>query len=115
MADAGVDQFFGAANDLVVPSEGGWRVDRDGTHHVDPASVGCFGPGGNIAPDQPSSVMHVNFFHRKETAAFLSNALAGQPQNLPAINLDAPLPDHRFFRAAAISAAAPAVAGLKPA
>jgi hypothetical protein len=26
MVDVGVDQFFGGANDLVVPTEGGWRV-----------------------------------------------------------------------------------------
>jgi len=28
--DAGVDWFFGSANDLVVPTEGGWLIDRDG-------------------------------------------------------------------------------------
>ena len=28
LIDAGIDQFFGTANDLVVPSEGGWRIDR---------------------------------------------------------------------------------------
>ena len=28
LLDVGIDQFFGTANDLVVPSEGGWRVDR---------------------------------------------------------------------------------------
>ena len=28
LVDAGIDQFFSSANDLVVPSEGGWRIDR---------------------------------------------------------------------------------------
>ena len=28
--DVGVDSFFASANDLVVPSEGGWRTDREG-------------------------------------------------------------------------------------
>ena len=28
MADVGVDAFFGSANDLVVPSAGGWLIDR---------------------------------------------------------------------------------------
>lgn len=97
MLDAGVDQFYGGANDLVVPSEGGWRVDRDGGRHVNPECVGCFGPGGNIARTETSGVTHGNFFHRAETAAFLVRALAGQPQNLPAFNLDAPLPDRRFI------------------
>lgn len=27
LLDVGLDQFFGSANDLVVPSEGGWRID----------------------------------------------------------------------------------------
>ena len=31
LLDAGIDQFFGSANDLVVPSEGGWRIDRSST------------------------------------------------------------------------------------
>jgi hypothetical protein len=31
LVDAGIDQFFGTANDLVVPSEGGWRVDGSNT------------------------------------------------------------------------------------
>ena len=33
MLDTGVDQFFGSANDLVVPSEGGWRIDQPGAAH----------------------------------------------------------------------------------
>lgn len=103
--DAGIDQFFGSANDLVVPSEGGWRVDRDGVHHIEPGSVGCFGPGGNIAPGEPSAVMHLSFFTRKETAAFLTRALTGQEQGLPAMNIDVPLPDHRFLRGIAAPAA----------
>jgi hypothetical protein len=104
--DSGADQFFGSANDLVVPSEGGWRVDRDGVRHIDPASVGCFGPGGNIAPGEPSAVLHTSFFHRRETSAFLAHALLGESQGLAAINLDAPLPDRRFIRGAAAAAAA---------
>jgi hypothetical protein len=110
MLDSGVDQFFGSANDLVVPSEGGWRVDRDGIRHVDAAAVGCFGGGGNIAPAEPSAVIHTSFFHRQETATFLIRGLNGEDQKLPPINLDAPLPDRRFVRgiAAAAAVAAPA-------
>lgn len=59
MVDTGIDQFFGSANDLVVPSEGGWRVDQSDTAFIPAARIGCFGPGGNLAPD---SITHVNFF-----------------------------------------------------
>ena len=50
LLDAGLDQFFGSANDLVVPSEGGWRIDRtNATSSPIPATrIGCFGPGGNL-------------------------------------------------------------------
>ena len=48
MVDAGVDQFFGSANDLVVPSEGGWRIDRSRTTFIPASRIGCFGPGGNL-------------------------------------------------------------------
>jgi hypothetical protein len=105
MIDAGIDQFFGSANDLVVPSEGGWRVDRDGVQHVEAASVGCFGPGGNLASGDPAAVMHTSFFHRPETATFLARALSGESQALPSVNLDAPLPDRRFTRGAVAAAA----------
>ncbi len=98
IVDSGVDQFFGGANDLVVPTEGGWRVDRDGQNHVDANEIGCYGPGGNLATRDHSPVIHTNFFSRQETAVFLERALAGKPQNLSAINTDAPLPDRRFSR-----------------
>jgi hypothetical protein len=106
MLDTGVDQFFNSANDLVVPSEGGWRIDRDGMQHMAAGAVGCFGPGGNLAPGEPSAVLHTNFFRRQETATFLARALSGEDQGLAKINLDAPLPDRRFLRAATATAAA---------
>jgi hypothetical protein len=119
LADAGKDQFFSGANDLVVPTEGGWRVDRDGQQHVDPDQIGCFGKGGNLAQPQTSTVMHTNFFGRTETAAFLENALSGKAQNLPQVDPGVPLPDHRFLRSAAGGApdggaAAPAEIGEGP-
>jgi hypothetical protein len=104
MVDVGVDQFFGGANDLVVPTEGGWRVDSAGGH-LDTERIGCFGQGGNIAPGESSPVMHTSFFSRAETALFLANALRGQRQQLSAVNPSAPLPDHRF-RGGVIPAAA---------
>lgn len=101
MVDAGVDQFFMGANDLVVPTEGGWRVDRQ---PVDAAQIGCFGPGGNLRPGETSPVMHTSFFVRQETATFIERALAGQPQNIPVVNANAPLPDHRIVRGMAVGA-----------
>ncbi|HYM62630.1 MAG TPA: CHAT domain-containing protein [Thermoanaerobaculia bacterium] len=95
--DVGVDAFFASANDLVVPSEGGWRVDHDGTVHIPGDRIGCFGPGGNIVTG-PDQVNHINFFGRAETAKFLATALAGQPHHLPPIDPNAPLPDRRFKR-----------------
>jgi CHAT domain len=105
MVDAGVDQFFGGANDLVVPTEGGWRVDRSGGH-VDADRIGCFGPGGNLSVGQDSSVIHTTFFYRPETATFLANTFLGHPQNLAAVNLANPLPDHRVFRGGPAAAGA---------
>jgi hypothetical protein len=93
--DVGVDAFFASANDLVVPSEGGWRIDRDGTAYVPASRIGCFGPGGNI-DSGPNQVNHVNFFSRPETAVFLARALAGEGQSLTAIDPSVPLPDRRF-------------------
>ena len=101
MVDVGVDQFFGSANDLVVPSEGGWRVDHDGLHHVDAARIGCFGTGGNLAPNEAAPVMHTSFFSRPETVDFMVNALQGKPQSQAPIDPDRPLPDRRFLRRAA--------------
>jgi hypothetical protein len=95
MLDTGVDQFFGSANDLVVPSEGGWRVDQPGSSHIAAARIGCFGPGGNLAAD---SVTHVNFFSRAETVDFLARALSGEPQPLRRIDPSKLLPDHRMLR-----------------
>ena len=105
--DVGVDSFFASANDLVVPSEGGWRTDRDGTAHVPAGRIGCFGPGGNLRTADGGLVNHVNFFGRSETAGFLVRALSGQAQGLQAIDPGVPLPDRRFARRSAAAAAPP--------
>jgi hypothetical protein len=114
IVDVGVDQFFGGANDLVVPTEGGWRIDHDGRFHISPDAVGCFGPGGNLAPEEPSAVIHTSFFSRTETATFLERALSGQPHNLTAIDLSRPLPDHRFARGAVGVPPPAAVSATRP-
>jgi len=109
MVDTGVDQFFGSANDLVVPSEGGWRIDQPGSTHIEAARIGCFGPGGNIAGDP---VTHVSFFNRPETADFLVRALAGEAQGLRRLDPSKLLPDHRLLRERVTAEAVP-VAGAR--
>jgi hypothetical protein len=105
--DVGVDQFFGSANDLVVPAEGGWRIDRDGTPHIPSDRIGCFGPGGNLGVTGASPVHHVNFFGRAETANFLVTALSGEKHKLTPVDPNVPLPDRRFTRGGGGGAAAP--------
>jgi hypothetical protein len=110
MIDTGVDQFFGSANDLVVPSEGGWRVDHSGVTFIPGTRVGCFGPGGNLAP---ASVTHVGFFSQPETVDFLVNALSGQPQPLKPIDSAKPLPDRRLLRSTGSSTPPPELTPYK--
>jgi hypothetical protein len=111
MLDVGIDAFFGSANDLVVPSEGGWLIDpAAGGPAIPPDRIGCFGPGGNFPSNLPS-VHHLNFFGRTETAGFLARALAGQPHGLPPIDPASPLPDSRLRRR---TSAAPALEQAQP-
>jgi hypothetical protein len=93
-ADLGLDWFFGTPNDLVVPTTGGWRIDR-GLEAIPSDRVACFGPGGNIDPAATHPIHHLGFFGRPETATFLINALGDRPQSLAKIDLSAPLPPRR--------------------
>lgn len=86
--DVGVDAFFATANDLVVPTEGGWRTGASASDDIPAERVGCFGPGGNLLASEPQAVTHMNFFTRPETVDFLVRALAGQPHNLPAVKFN---------------------------
>ncbi len=107
LLDVGIDQFFASANDLVVPSEGGWRIDRASGTFIPAARIGCFGPGGNLPLD---SVTHVDFFSHAETADFLVNALLGHLQPLNGIDPRKNLPDRRLVRAAMTEAVVQPVA-----
>jgi hypothetical protein len=112
MADVGIDAFFGNANDLVVPSAGGWLTDRaEGPLFIAPERIGCFGAGGNF-PSRVPEVNHLNFFGRAETATFLVQALNGTPHGLSRIDPSLPLPDSwsRRSGATAIAAVAPPIA-----
>lgn len=116
LLDVGLDQFFGSANDLVVPSEGGWRIDRSGTSSIPAARIGCFGPGGNLPIN---SVTHVSFFSHTETVDFLVNALSGRQQPFNGVDPRRNLPDRRLLRGmptgkAAAEVAAVASVGVPP-
>jgi CHAT domain-containing protein len=106
LLDVGLDQFFGSANDLVVPSEGGWRVDRSGSTFITGSRIGCFGQGGNLPGDR---VTHVNIFAQPGAAPFLVKALAGDAQPLTLVDPAKSLPDRRLLRAGAAGVAAPVV------
>ena len=107
LIDAGIDQFFGTANDLVVPSEGGWRVDHSPAGHVPASRIGCFGPGGNLPAD---SVTHNSFFSEPAAVEFLVNGLLGRPHSLSRIDPRKSLPDRRLLRSAIdVAGAAPEI------
>ena len=112
MLDTGIDQFFGSANDLVVPTQGGWRVTHPGKVSIPAVRIGCYGPGGNLPAD---SVTHVSFFSRPETVDFLVRALSGEKQMLSLVDPLAILPDRRLLReGVAAAAGAEAVAPARP-
>jgi hypothetical protein len=93
LLDMGIDGFFGGANDLVVPTEGGWRID-EAIAAIPESRVACFGPGGNLRPAL-GDVHHLNIMNASETQRFLVEALEGQPHNLPPVALRSRLPDRR--------------------
>ena len=95
MLDTGIDQFFATANDLVVPTAGGWHVGQPGRVLIPAARIGCFGAGGNLPGD---SVTHIDFFSRPETVNFLTRALAGEQQLVKRVDPLATLPDRRLLR-----------------
>lgn len=114
MADAGVDVFFGSANDLVVPTEGGWRVNPGPGPLIPGARIGCFGSGGNLQRPAESQVSHISFFERPETVDFLARALRGDGQPLAPVD---PAKDLPFLlrRRGPAQAASPAQASVAPA
>ncbi len=87
----GVDTFFGGANDLVVPTEGGWQTDAEEAGWLPAERIGCFGLGGNLAPNEPSAVTHVSFFRRPETADFILKVLRGEALDISPIEPEAAL------------------------
>ncbi len=98
MADAGVDTFFRGACDLVVPTEGGWKVGTAPTV-ITPSEIACFNlsNGGNIKSDL--NVVHTQFFGQPQTIDFLVETLSGTAHTLPVLDPSLHLPS-RGLRAA---------------
>ncbi len=93
--DAGVDGFFAQANDLVVPSEGGWRAARQAVA-IPGERIGCYGAGGNLG--NASDVHHLNLFGQTATVPFLIAALSGQDAAAKPLDPQAALPFRGRFR-----------------
>ncbi len=83
LLDAGFDGFFKGANDLVVPSEGGWQTAKEKKITIPATQIGCFGLGGNLSQ---YDVTHIDFFSQPETVDFLRNALHGKTHSIVPID-----------------------------
>ncbi|SEQ16501.1 CHAT domain-containing protein [Solimonas aquatica] len=116
LLDIGVDSFFGGANDLVVPTDGAWRVDPT----VSPAPVvpaprvACFGFDGNLRP-QNTDVHHLSVCAQPEVRGFIDRAFAGENQGLPLLDLTQPRRSRKLFRGAPLAEPLPAPVAAAPA
>jgi hypothetical protein len=112
MLDVGVDLVFQTANDLVVPSEGGWHVDTGTTPVISSDQIGCFGCGGNVPNPPDGPVNHITFFSRPATVDFLMASLQGKPLPIPTLDPATHLP--YLLRRGAMAAAAGATGAAPP-
>jgi Clostripain family len=99
LLDVGIDSFFAQPNDLVVPTAGGWHIDKGVNSYVPPERIGCFGAGGNLAGSVP--VYHLNFFQQPDSTDFIVDALARKPHPLRPIDPLRLLPGRRAAGAVA--------------
>lgn len=111
LAGAGVDRFFGEPNDLVVPTEGCWLLDRAAGARVPPGRVALFGPGGRLGGAARRPVHHLGLFAREESVAFLVATLGGEPFPLAGLS---PLRRGGGAGGPAARAAAPPTRSAKP-
>ena len=109
MLDVGVDLVFQTANDLVVPTEGGWHVDTGALPVISADQIGCFGRGGNVPNPSDGAVNHITFFSRPATVDFLVASLQGKPLPIPTLDPATHLPYllRRGAMAAAVEEVAP--------
>ncbi|MHB8800395.1 MAG: DUF7379 domain-containing protein [Thermoanaerobaculia bacterium] len=76
LLDAGADRFFGEPNDLVVPTEGCFVLDRPSGARIPEARVASLGSGGT---GRHGTAHHFDLFSRDEAIAFLTATLGGEP------------------------------------
>jgi len=86
MLDVGVDLVFQTANDLVVPTEGGWLVDQLASHVIPGDQIGCYGQDGNLQNPPDGGVTHVSFFSHPQTVDFLVQSLQGKAHGIPVLD-----------------------------
>ena len=94
LGDMAMDGFFGGANDLVVPTEGGWKTADTQDAWIHSKHVACFGPGGNLA--SATAIHHGSYFGQADSVAFMLSCLKGEPTGLTAIDTGAKLPTSIF-------------------
>ncbi len=86
MLDVGVDLVFQTANDLVVPTEGGWLVDQPASHVVPGEQIGCYGQDGNLPNPPDGGVTHISFFSHPHSIDFLVESLEGKTHGIPVLD-----------------------------
>ncbi len=102
LLDAGLEQLFSSANDLVVPSEGGWKTGSSAAALVPEGRIGCFGTGGNLPGN---GVTHVDFFAHATAVDFVVNAVTGRRQSLKSVDPRSSLSDRQVPRSGVDAAA----------
>lgn len=113
LVDMGVDTFFAGTNDLVVPTEGGWRIDASNAAIAD-TDVGCYGSGGNINRTT-EDVHHLNILKQGQTVEFIARALRGEPHPLTPMAFSEVAPIARLRRGQTLTAAAaPTLTAVTP-
>lgn len=108
MLDVGVDLVFQTANDLVVPTEGGWLVDQPGGHVIPGDQIGCYGQDGNLPNPSDGGITHISFFSHPLTVDFLVQSLEGKAHGIPVLDPGTRL--RYLLRRAAMAALPPATA-----
>lgn len=88
--DMGIDNFFGGANDLVVPTEAGWRIDAS-IDSIPGSRVAVYGPGGNLSSGG-GAVHHLNIVTQAETINFVVRALNKEKHPLESLDVNIQLP-----------------------
>ncbi|MGV3756396.1 MAG: DUF7379 domain-containing protein [Verrucomicrobiota bacterium] len=97
LLDTAADTFFHGANDLVVPTEGGWKTSDTPDGWIDGERVACCGPGGNLHTDLRTALHHGAFFRDAEAVEFILASLKTGQSGLPRVDTQRPLPSRDMF------------------